>query len=168
MTTPPYSRLIFLFVSAVCATLMAFSFYLQFTLDLEPCPLCMSQRIVITGLGIVALVAALHNPVNSGYRRYGVFLALFSLTGALLAVRQIWIQNLPPEKVPACMPGIEYLVDILPVTDLLRIMLTGTGDCAEVQWMFLGLTIPGWTLIIFVGFIVIGLFEYLRKRGSIV
>ncbi|MCW7554971.1 disulfide bond formation protein B [Endozoicomonas gorgoniicola] len=168
MTTPPRSRLIFLFVLAASAALMAFSFYFQFALELEPCPLCISQRIVITGLGIVALVAALHNPVNSGYRRYGFFLALFSLTGALLAVRQIWIQNLPPESVPACMPGIEYLVDILPVTDLLRIMLTGTGDCAEVQWVFLGLTIPGWTLIIFVGFILVGLFECLRKRSCIV
>ena len=166
--TTPHSRLTFLLVTAACAALMMFSFYLQFALALEPCPLCISQRIALTGLGIVALVASLHNPVKNGYRRYGAFLALFSLAGALLAARQIWIQSLPAEKVPACMPGIEYLVDILPVADLLKIMLTGTGDCAEVQWTFLGLTIPGWTLIIFVGFIFVGLFECLRKRESVV
>ena len=166
--TTPHSRLTFLLVTAACMALMMFSFYLQFALGLEPCPLCISQRIALTGLGIVALVAALHNPAKRGYRRYGGFLALFSLTGALLAARQIWIQNLPAEKVPACMPGIEYLVDILPVADLLKIMLTGTGDCAEIQWTFLGLTIPGWTLIVFVGFVVVGLFECLRKREGAV
>ena len=161
----PRSRLIFLLVTAVCAGLMAFSFYLQFILDLEPCPLCISQRIAMTFLGAVALLAALHNPVNTGYRVYGGFLALTSLAGVLLASRQIWIQNLPPEQVPACMPSIEYLVDILPFTDILKIMLTGTGDCAEVQWGFLGLTIPSWTLIMFAGFVVVGLFESFRRRN---
>lgn len=162
--TIPRSRQIFLLVTALCAGLMMFSFYLQFVLELEPCPLCISQRIAMTSLGVVALLAVLHNPANGGYRVYGGFLVLVSLAGALLALRQIWIQNLPPEQVPACMPGIEYLVNILPFSDILRIMLTGTGDCGEVQWLFLGLTIPGWTLIMFSGVVVAGLLESFRKR----
>ena len=160
----PHSRLIFLLVAAACAGLMAFSFYLQLILELEPCPLCISQRVVMTSIGLVALMAALHNPVKTGYRIYGAFLGLCSLAGASLAGRQIWIQHLPPEQVPSCMPSIEYLVDILPFTDILKIMLTGTGDCAEVQWVFLGLTIPGWTLIVFAGFVAVGLFESLRRK----
>ena len=161
---PFRSRQVFLFVAVINGALVAFSFYLQSVLNLEPCPLCISQRIAMTGLGAVALMAALHNPVSVGNRYYGGFLALMGLAGALLAIRQLWMQSLPPEEVPACMPSIEYLVDILPFTEILKIMLTGSGDCADIQWAFLGLTIPGWTLMAFIGFLTVGLFESLRKR----
>ncbi|AMO54657.1 disulfide bond formation protein DsbB [Endozoicomonas montiporae] len=164
--TMPRSRLIFFLVAATSAALMVFSFYLQSALNLEPCPLCISQRIAMAGLGTVAILAVLHNPVNNGYRCYGGFLALMGMAGALLASRQLWMQSLPPEEVPACMPSIEYLVDILPFTEILKIMLTGSGDCADVQWAFLGLSIPGWTLIVFTGMLIVGLFECLRKREA--
>lgn len=160
----PHSKLMFLLVAMACAGLMVFSFFLQFVLKLEPCPLCISQRIAMTCLGLLALMAALHNPQSTSYRVYSAVLMLFSLIGSLLAGRQLWIQHLPPEKVPSCMPNIEYLIDILPMTEIMQIMVTGTGDCATVQWSFLGLTIPGWTLIMFFGFLLVGLFELFRKR----
>ena len=161
----PQSRLMFLLVMVASAGLMLFSFFLQFVQNLEPCPLCISQRIAMALLGLLALVAVVHNPKESGFRCYGLFLGLLSLAGVLLASRQLWIQNLPSEKVPACMPGFEYLVDILPVTDIIRMMLTGTGDCAEIQWSFLGLSIPAWTLILFTVFLLTGFFELVRKRA---
>lgn len=163
--TIPRSRLMFLLVTVISAGLMLFSFFLQFVQELEPCPLCISQRIAITLLGLLSFVAVIHNPREFGFRCYGLFLGLLGLAGTLLASRQLWIQGLPPEKVPACMPGIEYLVDILPVTDILRMMLTGTGDCAKIQWSFLGVSIPGWTLIMFLAFLLIGLFELVRERA---
>ena len=161
----PRSRLMFLLIAAASAGLMLFSFFLQFILELEPCPLCISQRIAMTALGLIAILAVTHNPTPFGFKLYGLLMGLLGLAGALLASRQLWIQNLPQEKVPACMPGIEYLVDILPVMDIVRMMLTGTGDCAEVQWTFLGLTIPGWTLVMFTGFTLVGLFELLGRKA---
>ena len=165
MTIPnPNSRLLFFLAALLCGSLMGFSLFLQHVQGLEPCPLCVSQRIAVVLLGVTTLFAGLHNPDGKGFKRYGGLVALWGVTGMALASRQIWIQHLPPEKVPTCMPGLEYLVDILPFTDLVTVMLAGTGDCAQVQWTFLGLSIPGWTLLTFAGFTVFGIFEYSRKR----
>ncbi len=160
----PKSRMLFFLTLFSCIGLMGFALFLQHVEELEPCPLCISQRIVVISLGVTALIAVLHNPGKSGFRRYGLLTAFLGLCGMALASRQIWIQHLPPEDAPSCMPGVEYLVDILPFTELMQIMLMGTGDCADIQWVFLGLSIPGWTLIAFTGFTVFGLFELFRKR----
>ncbi|MDB2384323.1 disulfide bond formation protein B [Endozoicomonas sp.] len=158
------SRGLFFLAALVCGGLTGFSLFLQHVQGLEPCPLCISQRIAVLSLGVITLLAGLHNPGAKGFKVYAGLVTLLGMAGMALASRQIWIQHLPPEKAPTCMPGLEYLVDILPFTDLVTIMLTGTGDCAQVQWAFLGLSIPGWTLITFVGFTVFGLFEWLMKR----
>ncbi|WP_263081600.1 disulfide bond formation protein B [Endozoicomonas sp. Mp262] len=161
------SRVLFLLAALSCAGLIGFALFLQHIEGLEPCPLCISQRIVVIAIGLAALVATIHNPGHLGYKIYGVLTSLLGASGMALASRQIWIQHLPPEQVPSCMPGVEYLVDILPLTEFVKIMLTGTGDCAEIQWTFLGLTIPGWTLLTFAGFTVFGIYEIFRKRRRV-
>ena len=110
------SRTLFLLAAIVCAALMGFSLYLQHSMGLEPCPLCISQRIAMTTLGLVVLIAAIHNPGVAGYRVYGALTIFLGLVGAALAARQLWIQSLSAEEMLECKPSIEFLVDILPLS----------------------------------------------------
>lgn len=142
---------------ATCAGLLGFGYYLQFVQELEPCPLCIFQRVALFGLGIVFILAALHNPISWGSRLYGLLILVIAAAGAALASRQLWLQNLPPDQVPDCGPGLNYMLETFPLTDVISTVLQGSGDCAEVSWVFLGLSIPGWTLIAFVGLGLVGL-----------
>ena len=142
---------------AACALLAAFAYYLQFYEGLEPCPLCIFQRVAMIALGGVFLVAALHNPSGAGGRVYGVLIALVAAIGAGVAGRHVWLQSLPPDQVPACGAGLDYMLETFPLTEAIRMVLRGTGDCAESVWSFLGLSIPAWTLIWFVAMGLVGL-----------
>jgi len=136
--------------------------YFQHVLQLEPCPLCIFQRVVVIALGMVFLVATLHNPSGPGVRVYGALVTLVATTGAGIAGRHVWLQNLPPDQVPDCGPGLDYILEVFPVGEALRMVLHGSGECAQVLWRFLGLTIPGWTLVAFSGFILYGLLILVR------
>ncbi len=147
-----------------CALLLAYAFYLQFIEGLEPCPLCMAQRIAVGALGIVLLLATLHNPAGGlGRRIYAGLTFLCAAAGAALAGRQVWLQNLPADQVPACGPGLEYMLETFPLSEVILTMIQGTGDCAKVDWTFLGLSIAGWMLVWFVAFMGFALFQLLRK-----
>lgn len=163
MTILPNPRPLNFFGLACCIGLIAFAFYMQYVQGLEPCPLCMMQRIVIYALATLFLIAGIHNPQRVGQRIYGTFITLISLAGTGFASRQLWLQSLPPEEVPACGPSLEYMIDVLPWTEVLSVMMRGTGDCAEVQWTFLSLSIPGWTLLAFIFFALLGLMQWRRQ-----
>ena len=130
----------------VCFGLLASAFYMEYVLYLEPCPLCMAQRLVFGLFGLVGLVMAF-NPTR--VRTFAVLGALIGLSGLALATRQLYLQSLPPELVPACAPGLYFMIERFPLLEVLSAMLTGTGECADVQWTFLSLSIPGWTAIAF-------------------
>ncbi|CAM3475424.1 disulfide bond formation protein B [Parendozoicomonas haliclonae] len=164
--TLPTSRLLYLLIFLSSAGLIAGAMFFEHIMELEPCPLCMSQRIAVLALGLVGLIGWIHNPTGKGKRVYGGFILLFALMGAALAIRQLYIQHLPPDAVPACLPSLEYLVEVMPIVELMSVMLSGTGDCAEVQWVFLGLSIPGWTLVCFIGYALLGILELVRKPAS--
>lgn len=132
-----------------CVFLLSMGAYFQLVEELEPCPLCISQRIGILLTGIVFLIAAIHNPGKKGIKFYAILGGLTALAGGGISVRHIWIQHLPPEQVPECGPGLEYVFQNFPLFETLKLMLSGTGDCAKVDWTFLGLSMPGWTLIAF-------------------
>ena len=149
-----------------CALLMAYAFYLQYVEGLEPCPLCMAQRIAVVALGIVLGLAALHNPARTGRRVYAVLTLLCALAGAALAGRQLWLQSLPEDQVPACGPGLSYMMEVFPMSEVLMMMIQGTGDCAKVDWTFLGLSIAGWTFIWFVLFGLFAIFQFVRKPAQ--
>ena len=162
--TLPESRTLHFLAFLTSAALLGAAFFFEYVMELEPCPLCMSQRVVFFLIGLTSLAAAIQNPAEAGRRRYGKAIAVIALLGAGLAIRQLYLQSLPADQVPACMPGLSYLVDVLPLVELLSVMLSGTGDCAEVQWVFLGLTIPGWTLVCFLCYGCFGLIETVRKH----
>lgn len=156
-------RLVFTLVFVVCAALLGTAFYMEYVKGLEPCPLCWLQRYAFMAVGIVSLVAALHNPAALGRRLYGVLLAVFAGLGLGLAGRQLWLQSLPADQVPACGPSVDYMLEVLPWLDVLKTALRGTGDCAEVVWRFLGLSIPGWTAVFFSIMVVTGLVMLVRS-----
>ena len=106
--------------------------YFQFVQELEPCPLCISQRIAIFVTGLIFLIAAIHNPSFSGIKRYARIGGLSALAGASISTRHIWIQNLPPDQVPECKPALEYMLQNFPLIETVKLMLSGTGDCAKV------------------------------------
>ncbi|MCK5894022.1 MAG: disulfide bond formation protein B [Endozoicomonadaceae bacterium] len=160
----PKSRYLYILAFLAVVGLLITAMIFEYVMMLEPCPLCITQRITFIILGLIALAAAIHNPTGRSLRSYGILMIVFAVVGVGLATRQLYLQGLPPEHAPACMPGIEYLVDILPMNELINIMFKGTGDCAKVQWHFLGLTIPGWTLITFIGYGIFGVLELIRKQ----
>jgi protein dithiol:quinone oxidoreductase len=150
----PPRRVAYLLGFLVCAGLMGWALWLQYAQGLEPCPLCMFQRIAVCAVGIVFLIAFLHNP---GRRFAGVYAALTLLVagaGAGFAGRQIWLQSLPKDQVPACGMGIGYMLDTLPLVDVITKTLAGSGECAEKGWVFLDLSIAGWTFVFFIAMIV--------------
>ncbi|KAF0807852.1 Periplasmic thiol:disulfide oxidoreductase DsbB [Alcanivorax sp. S71-1-4] len=146
-----------------CVVAMAAALYLQHAEDLAPCPLCVFQRIGVIGAGIFFLLAALHNPGATGQRVYNVLAALSAIGGAIVAGRHIWLQNLPADEVPACGPGLDYMIDVFPMQEMLRMVFSGSGECAEIDWTFLGITIPQLALITFAGLLVLALFQIFRR-----
>lgn len=140
-------RLWFFLGFAGCALLLAIGAYMQFVQELEPCPLCISQRLAILATGCVFLVAGLHNRAKKVYAVAG---AVSALIGASISARHVWLQHLPPDQVPECSPGLEYVFQHFPLSDTLKLMLSGTGECAQIEGVFLGLAIPAWTLIAFI------------------
>lgn len=163
--TLPSPRIIFLLVFAGCAAAMAVALYMEHVMGLEPCPLCVFQRVAVIGAGLVALVATLHNPAQLGVRIYGAGLILAAAIGAVFAGRQLWLQSLPEDQVPACGPGLDYLLDVFSFAEVLQMVFAGDGTCAEVSWMFLGLTIPGWTMVGFAGLTAIGILQIIKPRA---
>lgn len=143
------ARAWYLAVVLVCIGLMGFAMYLQHRLFLDPCPLCIFQRLAFIWIGACALLACIHNPEGGGRKVYSTLVTLGALSGAAVAGRHVWLQNLPPGEVPECGPGLSYLLETAPFLEVLRTVLLGDGNCAVVDWTFLGLSMPGWTLLWF-------------------
>ena len=142
---------------AVCAVLLGVALYFEHVMRLEPCPLCMVQRVLVVLLALVMAAAALRNPRGWGVRACGSLIALLGLAGTAVAGRHVYLQGLPPGQVPECGPGLGYILDAFPLGEAIGLILSGSGECAEVQWTLLGLTIPGWTLVVFAGFSLAGI-----------
>jgi disulfide bond formation protein DsbB len=134
----------------VCAGLLGIALYLQYYEYQDPCPLCILQRTVYMALMAGFLVAALHGPGRLGAMVYGGLLTLTAGIGAAIAARHVWLQHLPPDRVPECGPGLEFTLRKFPLAQALEKILAGSGQCAEAGWKFLGLTIAGWSLVWFV------------------
>ena len=156
-------RVLFSYGFLLCVALMATALYFEYVMELEPCPLCMFQRVFVLGAGMVLLIGALHGPRSWGQRVYGVLLALIAGAGAAVAARHVWLQNLPPDQIPQCGRGLDYMLENYPLSKTLTTILKGSGDCAEVVWTFLGLSIPGWTLIMFCGLALFGIYFVLAR-----
>lgn len=141
------TRILFLAGFVLCAALIGAAVYFQYVAGLAPCPLCIFQRVAFIGVGVVLLAGFLHGPRGWGRRVYAGLAGVVALTGAGIAARHVWLQNLPAGQTPECGPGLEFMLDAFPLTEALALILRGSGECAEVQWELLGLTMPGWSLL---------------------
>jgi disulfide bond formation protein DsbB len=137
--------------------------YFQNYLGLEPCYLCITQRVFVIAVGVIFAIAALHNPEARGQRIYaGLSIATAGL-GSYFSGKQLWLQSLPEDQVPACGIPVDYLFDSFSPSEAIAMLLRGDGNCAEVQWQLLGLSMPAWVMLCFVGFAAVGLVQFLRK-----
>lgn len=156
-------RLVFLGLVLLAITSYLFArLYLQEVLDLAACPLCMTQRVFVIGWGLFALAAVIHNPQGVGRRVYAALCALSAIAGGAIAARHVWLQHLPPDQVPACGPSLEYMLETLPFTETLSIVLMGDGNCAATMWTFLGFSIPEQTLALFTATTLVCLWQTFR------
>lgn len=150
----------------LCAAMMGFALFAQHVLLLDPCPLCVLQRVAVIALGVVFLLAALHNPASKGGKVYGTLLAVIAAVGAAVAAWHVRMQNLPPDEVPACGPGLDYMLGNFPFADAMRMVFEGSGECADVVWRFLGLSMPTWVLLMLLGIGVVGFWNNARRAES--
>ena len=157
------TRIGFALGAASCALLLGYGFYLQYHDGQNPCPLCLVQRGFYFGLLFVFLIAALHGPKKAGSVFYGTLGLLLAAGGGATAGRQVWLQHLPPEQVPKCGPDLYFMLDNFPLSKTITNLLRGSGECAEVTWRFLGLSIAEWSLAWFVAFGALALWAILRK-----
>ena len=154
-------RLAAALAALACALLLGFGYYLQYVRGLEPCPLCLVQRGFYYAVMATCIVAAIH---GRGALAYGGLAALFAAGGLATAGRQVWLQHLPPEKVPACGPDLFFMLDNFPLSRVVRTLVAGTGECAVVDWTFLGLSIAEWSALWFAALLVYAL--WLAAKGS--
>ncbi|WP_148253093.1 disulfide bond formation protein B [Aidingimonas lacisalsi] len=137
---------------AFCIAMMGVALGLEHVVGLDPCPLCIFQRVAVMSAAAVFVLAALHNPRGRGGLVYAGVSALAVLVGIGLAGRHIWLQSLPADQVPTCGPGLDYMMDVMPLREVLSQVLTSSGECAEIDFLFLGVSLPGWTLL---GFLIL-------------
>jgi len=152
--------------ASVCAALLAYAYYVQFGLQIEPCLLCIFQRVFMILTGLAFMLAAVHGPRRVGGMVYTGLLTLTTAGGAAIAGRHIWIQSLPADQVPACGPGLDYMLEVFSFSETLEMVFTGSGECAEVNWTFLGLSMPVWVLAAFIGLGVVAVLNNLRRPAA--
>lgn len=157
-------RGVFLTGFVLCLAMLLIAGYFQFIEHLDPCPLCILQRLMVLAVGFVFLLGALHNPVNTGRRVYGLLVVALAGLGAAIAGRHVWLQSVPEEQVPSCGPGLNFILDNFPISQAIDMVLRGSGECADVMWTFLGLSIPAWTLVAFVVMSLMGLMQLFGRH----
>ena len=164
--TRTVSRAAFALPAVICAALLGFGYYLQYARGLEPCPLCLVQRGFFYGVIAISLLGALHGPGRVGTVVWSTLLFLVAAGGAATAGRQVWLQHLPPDKVPACGPDLFFMLENFPLMQTVQKLFRGTGECAVVDWTFLGLSIAEWSLGWFVLFCFYAIWLATRDRSS--
>ena len=158
------NRILYLLGALFASGLMGFGLYLQYVKHQDPCPLCMVQRVIFIAILAVFAIAALYGPKRVGERIYAALIMLLSLSGAGVAARHTWIQHLPPDQVPACGPGLDYMLETMPMSNVLKELMHGSGECAAHGWTFLTLGIPEWSLLCYIGLAAWAVLIALRKK----
>jgi len=158
------NRWLYLCGALFASGLMGFGFFLQYVKHQDPCPLCMVQRVIFIAILVVFALAVLHGPKRIGERIYAALIMLLSLSGAGVAARHIWLQNLPKDQVPACGPGLDYMLEVMPMAEVLKQLMHGSGECAAKGWAFLTLGIPEWSLLCYLALGAWAVLIALRKK----
>lgn len=152
MTTPtPFSfRQLCALGFLGCVGAMAFALYLEHFRHLEPCAMCIFQRVAMIFTALVFLAGAIHGPKAGGRRGYAIGAGLTALAGVGIAARHVWLQSLPPDQVPACGPTLDYMMQLFPFEEVVKLVLKGDGECAKISAEFLGVGLPAWTMLTFI------------------
>ncbi|MBU1296408.1 MAG: disulfide bond formation protein B [Gammaproteobacteria bacterium] len=153
-------------VAFAAFALLAVAFYMEYQMGLEPCPLCMLQRIVFFCVGVVSLISAL-TASEKARKVFSWLVVVLSFAGAALAIRHLYLQSLPMDELPACLPGLSYMFEVFPWQEIMQAMVMGTGECGDVVWTLFGISIPGWTLVAFIGMAIINIVIALRANKKI-
>lgn len=159
------ARLLYAAGALACGGLLAYALYLQHYEYQNPCPLCILQRIAFIGLMIVFFAAAVHGPRRAVARVYSGLLVLIAAAGAAIAARHVWLQHLPPERVPECGPGLAYMLNKFPLSQALEKVFRGSGECAEATWRLFGLSIAEWSLSWLIALGGLAVYAALRAHG---
>jgi len=155
---PISNRTLNLLIFLSCAALLGTAYYFEYVLYMDPCPLCIMQRIAVLLVGLAGLAGfLLAGNLIARFASAG-FMLLGAILGISVAGRHAWIQSLPADQVPTCGPSLEYMVDTLPWAEVLTVMLRGNGNCADLQWSFIGLSMPQWMLVWFLGYAVVAIY----------
>lgn len=159
-------RLPYALPALACAALLGFGYYLEYFQGQDPCPLCLVQRGFYYGVLVTFAIAALHGPGKTGNLAYCAAALILALGGAAVAVRHVWLQHLPADQVPDCGPDLYFMLQNLPLGRTLEKLFAGSGQCAEVHWKFLGLSIAEWSLAWFAALALYALWLAFRKRAA--
>ncbi len=159
-------RAINFFGACICFSAFGYALYVQYHMLMMPCPLCIFQRVAIISAGVFFLLASMHNPTSIKLQwAYGLLAASSAFTGALIAGRHVAIQLMPADQAPLCNSlGLDYMLDAMPLSDVLVKVFKGSGECAKIDWSLFGLSMPMWTSIMFVFLIVLAIYPVLKKR----
>ena len=140
----------------ISVLLIVYALYTEHVMGLEPCPLCILQRVAVIALGLSFLLLAVRPPQRKQSKfMASLLLVIISSGGVGVAARHVWLQNLPPDKVPGCGPGLDFMMANFPLSEALEMVFSGSGECAEINWSFAFLSMPAWALI---WLIVLGIF----------
>ena len=160
------ARQIYLIIFIIVGSLLGYAAYSMKILGLEPCTLCITQQFFYCLIGLSAFIAFIHYPSPIAGRIYSSLLSIFSIAGIWISGRQVWLQGLPEDEVPLCGPPLEYIIDVFPFADVISALFMGDGNCAEIPWAFLGLSMAGWSLIWFVVIFLLSITSFFKSRAS--
>ena len=148
-----------------CAALLGGAYYMQWAIHIQPCPLCLVQRFVFLLLGVGFMIAGIAR-VNSQalWHVYGFFIALFASLGIITSARQVWLQHYPPDNGLSCSGDLSYMLANFPLHQTLLTLFKGSGECANIVMRFFGLSIPQWSLLFFIAFLIVGLYWLLKRK----
>lgn len=159
-------RQIHLLIFLAVGVIIGYAAYSIKILGLEACPLCITQQFLYCVVGLTAFIAYIHNPKPYTYKIYSGVILVASAFGSWVAGRQVWLQGLPEDQVPLCGPPLEYILEVFPFADVLNALFMGDGNCAEISWQFLGLSMAGWSLIFFVLFMFLSVLVIFRAYSA--
>ncbi|CAN5240676.1 disulfide bond formation protein B [soil metagenome] len=163
ITLPSYPKVNLIgFILASLAIIV--SIFLQLHYHIDPCPLCIVQRLLMVFIAVLFLIATLHTPQPLGRRVFGGVLCLLSLAGVAISGWQVWLQHLPPDKAPACGASLDYMLHNLPFYEMVQLVLKGTADCARVNWSFLGISMAQMAVAVFILLALIAATHIIRKK----
>lgn len=163
MITLKSNRIFYGILFLISISLLSYGYYLQFVEGLEPCPLCIFQRIAFISIIVVSLIGTLHGPKSAWRYLYSGLILAGAVTGASIAARQVWLQHLPADQVPACGPGLDFMMEVFPLGETIKMVFTGSGECAKVDWTFLGFSIAELSLAWFIAFAIAALLHLAGK-----